>query len=116
MELLVCSAGGSTFALGFVDIADPVRVTPALGELRDVMLANVNGAAGRVVPAQVTGMTPNPQALRLATSGRLPDGAPVQAEAMFFVKGLRVYQATVIGTAPAPQVIETFFGGLKFPS
>lgn len=115
MEMLVCKTGGQTFAISFLDVADPARVTATLVELRVVALANVQGVQPRVVPAQVTGMTPNTQAVRLAALGRLPDGAGVQAHALFFAKGLRVYQATVIGAQTAPGVVETFFGGLKFP-
>lgn len=116
MEMLVCAAGGSTFALSFFDVADPARVTATLAALRAVMMANVQGVLPRLVPAQVNGMTPNPEAVRLSLDGRLPDGAAIHAHAAFFVKGLRVYQATVIGAEPGPQVIEPFFDGLKFRS
>jgi len=40
----------------------------------------------------------------------------VQEHAAFFVHGLRVYSATVIGAQPSPQAVELFFGGLKFPA
>jgi hypothetical protein len=61
-------------------------------------------------------MTPNDQAGRMVISGRLPDGAAVQEHAVFFVRGLRVYSATLIGARPAPQAVEIFFSGLKFPA
>ena len=61
-------------------------------------------------------MTPNDQAGRMVVSGRLPDGAAVQEHALFFVRGLRVYSATVIGAKPVPQAVEIFFGGLRFPA
>ena len=60
-------------------------------------------------------MTPNEQSVRVAVTGRLPDGAVVQEHAAFFVRGLRVYSATVIGAKPAPQAVDVFFNGLKFP-
>ena len=59
-------------------------------------------------------MTPNPEALRLAVAGRFPDGAALREEAAFFSRGLRVYQATVVGARPAPQAVESFFSGLRF--
>jgi hypothetical protein len=116
MEMLACEAGKSTFALSFVDIADPTRVTVAMVELRSGLLANVRGGQPGLVPAVVGGMTPNSQAMRLEALGRLPDGVTVEVHAQFFVKGLRIYQATVIGRRPSSQTVETFFGGLKFPS
>ena len=60
-------------------------------------------------------MTPNPQALRLSVAGRLPDGSAVQEHAAFFTRGLRVYQATVIGAQLSPPAVETYFGALRFP-
>lgn len=116
MHMLVCSAGGATFALGFIDIANPTRVADALVEMRASTVTNLQGANPKSQPAQVTGMTPNPNALRLSLVGRLPDGAPVQAQAAFFAKGLRVYQATVIGPDLTPQVTQTFLNGLRFPA
>ena len=114
MEMLFCAAGGVTFGLGFLDIADPAQVTAAVDELRRAVLANVQGAQPRLAPLQVIGMTPNALAQQLAVIGRLPDGKVVQVHAAFFVKGLRVYQATVISDDPSPPVVEVFFGGMKF--
>ena len=158
MEMLSCSAGDATFAVAFVDVADPARVGATLAALRATTIGNLQGAgtqpatprlgtppaAPQTVPLpllspqtaasplappqsatsplvppqpatlQIPGMTPNPEAARLIVAGRLPDGAAVQAHAAFFTRGLRVYQATVIGAQPALPVVETFFAALKF--
>jgi hypothetical protein len=116
MEMLVCSAGDATYAVSFFDVADPARVSTTLVEWRSAAVRNVQGEAPQRSPWQLKGMTPNDESGRLSVAGRLPDGAPVQEHAVFFVRGLRVYSATVIGTKPAPQAVETFFGGLKFPA
>jgi len=115
MALLACEAGGMTFALAFVDAADPAGVAATLAELRTIALRNVQAGAPQVVPAQVPGMTPNAAALRLSAAGRLPDGAPVHTHAAFFTRGLRAYQATVIGAEPPLPAVQTFFDALKFP-
>ena len=115
MEMLACSAGDATFALAFVGVADPARIGATLAALRDSAVANVRGGEPRSAGLQIKGMTPNELAGRLAVTGRLPDGAAVQEHAAFFTRGLRVYQATVIGAAPAPEAVETFIAGLKFP-
>lgn len=116
MEMLVCSASGVTFAVSFLDVADPAQVTAVLAALRATALNNIAGQQLGSQPAQVIGMTPNPQAARVSMTGRLPDGAPVQEQAAFFVKGLRVYQAHAIGATLAPEVAAVFFDGLKLPS
>ena len=115
MEMIVCSEGGATFAVAFLDVADPGRVSPALRELKSAALGNVHGANPRVSTFGIKNMTPNDESTRLSIDGRLPDGSAVREEAAFFVHGLRVYQATVIGARPEAQGVETFFGGLKFP-
>ncbi len=116
MEMLVCSAGGATFALSFVDLADPALVTAAVAELRAAALANIGGVELGREPVQVSGMTANAQAARLVISGRLPDGDAVQEQAAFFVRGLRVYQASVIGAKLRADMTDTFFASLKLPS
>ena len=116
MEMLVCEAGGATFSLAFVDVADPASVGATLTELRTMALRNVQGGAPQLAPMQVSGMTPNEAAVRMAAAGRLPDGAPVRSHAAFFTRGLRVYQATVIGTEPPLAAVQTFFDALKFPA
>lgn len=116
MEMAACAAGGSTYAVSFVDLRDPASVTGALEELRRSAVANVAGVAPRATPFALRGMTPNPEAQRLQVAGHLPDGTPVQEHAAFFVQGLRIYQAGVIGAAPAPEAVKIFFAGLKFSS
>ncbi len=116
MQMLVCSAGDATWAVSFFDVADPARVAPTLSEWRAIAGANVRGVAGAPAPVRIKGMTPNEQAVRVVVAGGLPDGAAVQEHAAFFVRGLRVYAATVIGAKPLPQAVEVFFGGLRFPA
>jgi len=116
MEMLACNAGGATFALAFIDVAEPSRVGTVLAELRATAARNLQEASPEAAVLRVEGMTPNPQAARMALAGKLPDGAAVHEHAAFFARGLRVYQATVIGAEPAPQVVDTFIAALKFPA
>jgi hypothetical protein len=116
MQMLVCDAGDATWAVSFFDVADPARISTTLAEWRAIAVANVQGVAAPPAPVQIRGMTPNEQSVRVLANGRLPDGAAVREHAVFFVRGLRVYSATVIGAQPSPQAVEVFFGGLKFPA
>ena len=116
MEMLVCTAAGVTFAVSFIDMTEPALVAPALAELQATALGNIAGRQVASTPIRVSGMTPNPQAAQVSMAGRLPDGAAVQEQAAFFAKGLRVYQASLIGAALAPEAVATFFAGLKLPS
>ena len=115
MQMLACSAGDATFALAFIDVADPAHVAATLADLRATAASNLRSAPPQAAPLQIRGMTPSEQAARLTIRGTLPDGAAVQAQAAFFARGLRAYQATIIGARPAPELADIFIGGLKFP-
>jgi hypothetical protein len=116
MDMLVCTVGEATYALTFTDVADPAGVAGALADLRSLAAGNLGAAATASGEARVRGMTPNPMAARLDLRGQRPDGAAVRQEAVFFAKGLRVYQASVIGTSLSSEAVDTFFAGLKLPS
>ncbi len=115
MELLVCDAGGAKFALGWFDVDDPARVTTALLELRALATTNLGAAPGATQPAAVPGMTPNPHALRLHLDARQADGSGLQQQVLLFTKGLRVYQATLLGSRLGAEAPEAFFAALRFP-
>lgn len=116
MDMLVCAAGDATYALSFIDVSDPAGVGAALADLRAVAAANLGSAAVSPGEVRIRGMTPNPTAARLALAGHRPDGSALQQHAVFFAKGLRVYQASVVGATLPGEAVDTFFSGLKLPS
>ena len=116
MRMDACAAGGATFAVSVVDLSDPALAPIAQQELRTVAVANVKGDAPQAMPWRLAGTTPNAETTRISTRGSLPDGTPIIEHAAFFTKGLKVYQASVVGAAPNPEALETFFAGLKFLS
>jgi hypothetical protein len=110
MEMFVCSAAGTTFALTFADVADPAAVTPALAELKSLAGGNIGAASTSASATQVPGMTPNAEAARIAVTGRRPDGEVIEQQAVVFAKGLRVYQASVVGSRIPAEAAGTFLG------
>lgn len=114
MEMFVCSAAGTTFALTFADVAEPAAVAPALAELKALAGGNIGASSASASAAQVPGMTPNPQAGRIAVTGRRPDGGAIEQQAMVFAKGLRVYQASVVGSRVPVELAEAFLGAPRF--
>jgi hypothetical protein len=118
MQLHSCRAGDTLFLIAAVDVADPAEVTPRLAEFRAQALANLGAASGgEVAPIEVAGATPNPQSGRLGIVAARPDGRRVVAQAAFFVKGLRLYQATVLAAdgSLGRDVVDTFFGAIRLP-
>jgi hypothetical protein len=117
MRMHACSAAGANFSLAALDVADPAAVTATLAALRTHLLANVSGAASEPRPLVLAGATPNPESARVHIVGKRPDGSPVVADTVFFVKGLTLYQAAVLGSGDAPgaEAVDTFLGSLHLP-
>jgi hypothetical protein len=113
MHLLVCRSARVTFAVGYLDVAAPADVSAALIALRMAAVANISGADGPTSPFVVPGMTPSAYAVAISARGRLADGAPIQSRMGFFVRGTRIYQATVFGPELDPEAMQTFFGSLR---
>jgi hypothetical protein len=115
MQMLICNAGDTTFALAYADLTDPARISSALAELSASAVRNLGGGVPERAPLQIKGMTSSEEAVRIALVGRLPDGTTVHEHAALFTRGLRVYQATVIGADPSASVVDVFMAGLRFP-
>jgi len=115
MELHSCSAGGAIFSLARIDAADPAGVGPLLAAFREQTAANLAGPATEQGAFSPPGATPNPLSARVAIVGRRRDGRRVVAEAAFFVKGLRLFQATVLNAdvAGGREAADTFFGAIR---
>lgn len=97
MGMVSCRADDHLFAVTSADVQEPQHVTAALQALADTAAANVQGQVRVKLPAQVRGMTPNPNAGLLDLQGRGPDGQPLRFKALFFAHGSRVFQASVLG-------------------
>ena len=117
MTLHACAAGGQTWSLAMVDVADPARVTPALAGFSAVAATNIGaappGAATAAVPFAVRGATPNPGSQRLLLQGKLPDGTRVTLHAALFSHGTQVFQASVLGGQVSAEAADMFFDALR---
>lgn len=113
MHLESCTAGEANFALSHVSVGDPSRVEPVLRQLQAVFASNVGGTRAEVGPAKVPGMTPNLIASRVRVTGAREDGSAITAEAVFFVCGTVIYQASMLGGRIDAEAAETFFAALS---
>lgn len=137
VHLASCQVGDSTWALTYFDAQEIGRVPVALASdiqsLRDNFQAATRLAvksptaavsANDLGPANVRGMTPNPQARYWRLSGQRANGqgdsVPFEVHAWHFSHGLMVYQATVWRPIPpgnakdSTDSVETFIQGFKF--
>lgn len=113
MVMHACSAGSQTWAVSFVALGDPARVTAALQALRAAAAANLDANAGSPMPLTVPGATPHAASGRERLQGRRPDGQTVVAQLGVFVYGATVFQAMVLGDSVPADLAEAFFASLR---
>lgn len=115
MQLHACAAAGATFSLVVAEAGAADRVTPLLAALRSLATVNVSGRATLLPLPAIPGATPNAESALLRIEGKLPDGRPVVEHAAFFVRGTRLYQATVIGVGEpvGQEALDDFFAAIR---
>lgn len=113
LTMVACRAGGAMFGLAVADVGDPARLADARTVLQEAQAANLGGRLEPVGPVSVPGADPAPAAARYRIDGRLPDGASVRQQLVYFSRGNRVYQAAVLGPVADVAVADTFFEGLR---
>jgi hypothetical protein len=115
MRMHSCRAVGATFSLALADVGDPAQVAVVLAALRFAAQGNLGGAV-TARPWTARGATPNQQSALIRVEGHLPDGKRVVEHAAFFVKGLRLYQATVLGDSLDARTLDSFFDSIQVVS
>jgi len=115
MTLLSCQADGALWAFAHADVTDPARVGRALDELATASLRNIRASQSASAPGAVTGMTPNPSAMRMSAEGTRPDGTKVHVDTAVFAKGTHVFQATVVSPGADPAAVATFLDSVRWP-
>jgi hypothetical protein len=113
MRIYACAADNATFALGSLALQDVRDVAPTLAFLREAAARNLGVPPAPRRPFEVPGMTPNGDAGQSMLSGHRPDGSAVTEHIVLFTRGTRLYQASVVGSAPSETAVSTFFAGLK---
>jgi hypothetical protein len=112
-----CKAGELTFALAWANAADAAAVPAMLSDWQRASLAAIRVDPARPTdPAQpwVTTVAGASLVQGVTAQGTDPQGRPVQARAVYFVRGAQVFQAAIYGAA-SDEVSTTFFEGLKLP-
>lgn len=113
LTLLGCDAGGATFAIAVASV-EPGQTAAALAGWQTAALANIK-ATGRPQSSalKLPGAAEQPAPVLVVATGQRADGRAVQSHAAYFAHGAQVFQAAVYADKLAPEVLETFFSGLK---
>jgi len=122
MHLSGCDAGGATFVIGWAAV--PVeRLGAALGDWQDTTLARAGIPSGPDAPVgrpfQPPGALALPQSVRIAATGRAPDGDTLPLQAAWFATAgsdgapAQAFFAAVYRAPDAPDAADAFFAGLR---
>ena len=105
-QMHVCKAGDATWAVSRFALPDPSRMVQAQEALRAALVRNAQASGSEAIsPVDVPGMTPSAAALRVAFTGRQPDGALFRIDSAFVAHGPEVVQITVMSSSPDWQTL-----------
>ena len=120
LAMLNCDAGGATYAVLHLRVADPSDVPTVLARWQQALQKQLQtpqaGSAGE--PFLMPGALELPQSRRVQWQGRNAQGQAVYADALWFVRlegaKARAYQALVLSAQPVPSAVrDTFVQGLQ---
>lgn len=119
LSMLGCDAGGATFAVSHVLVADTARAATVLAFWKTAVLAHLHAADIQETSFAVPGGWQAPQSLRVRASGRGADGASLALQAAWFARvdaaGVHLFHAVMVAQRPMPEAAETFFTSLAVP-
>lgn len=113
-----CDAGGVTFAVAWIKVAETEHVAPALAQWRLATLGAIRADASQADDPKQRwegGVAGAQQSVGMRAQGHDRQGRALQAQVLFFSRGTQVYQAALYGTQWSDEVGSSFFEGLRLP-
>jgi hypothetical protein len=119
LRMLGCEAGGTLFAVAVVDVRDTPHTIQVQRQWQQAMLGNMNAIADSELLKPQTfalrGASEAPPPIRIKAQGKRQDGRELNAQALWFARGGRLYHAVIYADKLDAEVTQTFFEGLRFP-
>lgn len=115
VQMLGCEAGAALYAVSVTDLAGAGQALAVQVQWQANLLGTMQATASASTPWALKGAGAALEPRRLSAQGLRPDGRPVQAQAVWFARGTRVYHAVVYAEHISAEMSEPFFGGLEFP-
>lgn len=115
LHMLGCEAGGALYALSVADLADGGQALAVQVQWQASLLGNMQASTSASGSWALKGASAALEPVRLNAQGLRSDGRPVQAQAVWFARGTRVYHAAVYAERISAEMSEPFFGGLELP-
>ncbi len=113
MEMQVCDAGGTTWAVSTFEVAEDAAIDPALAALRAARPVQLSGTEREARAYAPAGAASRVEARRIVVEGQRPDGRPVRELSAAFAVDRQIYQLLALDGQPGPEALEMFFDGME---
>lgn len=111
-----CDAGGATFAVSHVLVADTVQAATVLAFWKAAVLAHLHAVDVKEAPFAVPGGWQSAQSVRVQADGKRADGTSLALQAAWFARvdaaGVHLFHAVMLSPRPMPEAADTFFASL----
>ena len=119
LSMVGCTAGGVTFTLAHLPVADPVAAAAALAQWRTANAVRLGGAESQPAAFKLAGTLELAAGGTAAIDARDAAGQPLRQRAAWFARAgsggaVELFQAAMLGAAIDRGVADTFFSSLRF--
>ena len=113
IQMQGCEAGDALWALASADLG----ASALYPEIQQAWQAGLQKAlqsdvAARAQPYKIAA-DPGEPGIAVSLAGRSPDGKPLQARALWFLRGQRIHLAVVYAQRITPEMLETFWDNVR---
>jgi hypothetical protein len=110
-----CEADATMFTLAYADLSDSEKAHAAVAQWKAILLDNLQAQRGTEQTSDhlIQGAGGPVTGLQMKVSGLGANRSAVSAQALWFVRGTRAYQALTLGQPLKPDVMESFLSGIE---
>lgn len=115
LTMLGCEAAGALYAISVAELGAPGQGQAVLAQWQTNLLAAMQAQGASRQAYVLRGASAHPEAVHWQVSGRRDDGRAVTVQAVWFMRGSRLYHAALYAERLTPEMSEPFFSGMKLP-
>ena len=115
LAMLGCEADGALYALSVAELGSPGQGQAVLAQWQTNLLATLQAQGASRQPYVLRGASAQPEAVSWQVRGRRDDGRELMVQAVWFMRGNRLYHAALYAERVTPEMSEPFFSGMKLP-
>ena len=115
LNMIGCEAGGALYAISAAELGTPAQAQQVQAQWQTNLLATLQAQGGIRQAYAIRGANAQPEALQLQASGRTEDGRALTVQAVWFMRGTRLYHAAVYAERLSTEMSEPFFSGMELP-